>query len=114
MQIPFENLIKKLKYKALAKGIKVITTEESYTSKCSFFDDEDMCKHKDYQGKRIHRGLFRTSDKKTINSDVNGALNIIRKVVPTFCCETAGLEVANVGNPLRISFRDLVSKRMSL
>ena len=106
MQIPFEILIEKLKYKALAKGIKVITTEESYTSKCSFFDNEDMCVHKDYQGKRIHRGLFRTSDKKTINSDVNGALNIIRKVVPTFCCETAGLEVADVANPIRISFRN--------
>ena len=106
VQIPFENLIEKLKYKALAKGIKVITTEESYTSKCSFFDNEDMCKHKDYQGKRIHRGLFRTSDKKTINSDVNGTLNIIRKVVPTFCCETARLEVADVANPLRISFRN--------
>lgn len=106
MQIPFERLISKLKYKALAKGIRVITTEESYTSKCSFFDNEDVCKHKDYQGKRIYRGLFRTSDKKTINSDVNGALNIIRKVVPTFCCETAGLEVADVANPLRISFRN--------
>lgn len=114
VQIPFESLIKKLKYKAFAKGINVITTEESYTSKCSFFNNEDMCKHKDYQGKRIHRGLFRTSDKKTINSDVNGSLNIIRKVVPTFCCETARLEVADVANPLRISFRDLVSKRMSL
>ena len=106
VQIPFENLIKKLKYKALAKGIRVITTEESYTSKCSFFDNEDVCKHNDYQGKRIHRGLFRTSDRKTINSDINGALNIIRKVVPTFCCETAGLEVADVANPLRISFRN--------
>lgn len=105
VQIPFERLISKLKYKALAKGIRVITTEESYTSKCSFFDNEDVCKHKDYQGKRIYRGLFRTSDKKTVNSDVNGALNIIRKVVPTFCCETARLEVADVANPLRISFR---------
>ena len=106
VQIPFEILIKKLKYKAFAKGINVITTEESYTSKCSFFDNEIPCKHENYQGKRIHRGLFRTSDKKTINSDVNGALNIIKKVVPTFCCETAGLEVADVANPLRISFRN--------
>ena len=55
VQIPFELLISKLKYKALAKGIKVITTEESYTSKCSFFDDEIPCKHENYQGKRIKR-----------------------------------------------------------
>ena len=34
--IPFKMLINKIKYKAEEVGIKVITTEESYTSKCSF------------------------------------------------------------------------------
>ena len=118
VEIPFEILIDMITYKAKDKGIDVITTEESYTSKCSFFDNEEMCHHDQYQGKRIKRGLFRTSDRKTINSDVNGALNIIRKVIPTFSCETAKLEVADVANPVRISFRNgnlfQVSKRMSL
>lgn len=118
VEIPFEILIDMITYKAKDKGIDVITTEESYTSKCSFFDNEEMCHHDKYQGKRIKRGLFRTSDRKTINSDVNGALNIIRKVIPTFSCETAKLEVADVANPVRISFRngDLfqASKRMRL
>ena len=66
----------------------------------------------------MKRGLFKTSYGKTINSDVNGALNIIRKVIPTFSCETAKLEVADVANPLRISFRNgnlfQASKRMCL
>ena len=118
IQIPFNILINMITYKAKDKGIDVITTEESYTSKCSFFDNEEMCHHDKYQGKRIKRGLFRTSDRKTINSDVNGALNIIRKVIPTFSCETAKLEVADVANPLRISFRNgnlfQASKRIEL
>ena len=118
VEIPFNILIDMITYKAKDKGIDVITTEESYTSKCSFFDNEEMCHHDKYQGKRIKRGLFRTSDSKTINSDVNGALNIIRKVIPTFSCETAKLEVADVANPVRISFRNgnlfQASKRLSL
>ena len=118
VEIPFDILIDMITYKAKDKGIDVITTEESYTSKCSFFDNEEMCHHDQYQGKRIKRGLFRTSDRKTINSDVNGALNIIRKVIPTFSCETAKLEVADVANPVRISFRNgnlfQASKRLSL
>lgn len=118
VQKPFDDLISMITYKAKDKGIDVITTEESYTSKCSFFDNEEMCHHDKYQGKRIKRGLFRTSDRKNINSDVNGALNIIRKVIPTFSCEIAKLEVADVANPLRISFRNgnlfQTSKRMCL
>ena len=90
--IPFNNLIDKIKYKASLKGINVIETEESYTSKCSFFDNEFPCKHDIYQGKRIHRGLFKSS-KGTINADLNGALNIIRKVFKDFSRETANLSI---------------------
>lgn len=90
--ISFNNLISKIKYKASLKGINVIETEESYTSKCSFFDDEFPCKHDTYQGERIHRGLFKSS-KGTINADLNGALNIIRKVFKDFSCETSNLSI---------------------
>ena len=83
VQIPFNKLISKIKYKASLKGIKVIETEESYTSKCSFFDDEFPCKHETYQGKRVFRGLFKSS-KGFINADLNGALNIIKKVLKDF------------------------------
>jgi transposase len=41
---------------------------------------EDICKHDIYLGKRIKRGLFKSAIGKVINADVNGALNIGRKV----------------------------------
>lgn len=79
VQIPFTQLMQLLKYKCELRGIKFIMTEESYTSKCSFLDEESICKHSSYQGKRLKRGLFQTSTGKLINADVNGSLNIGRK-----------------------------------
>ena len=40
--------------------------------------------HKTYLGKRVKRGLFENSDRSLINADLNGALNILRKVVGNF------------------------------
>ena len=66
----------------LFRTIRVIVTEENYTSKCSFLDLEEICKHSEYKGKRICRGKFIASGGKEINSDVNGSYNILRKAVP--------------------------------
>ena len=63
-------------------GIRVFLTEESYTSKCSFLDNEPIQKHKNYAGKRIKRGFFKASDGTTVNADCNGAANIGKKVFP--------------------------------
>lgn len=82
VQIPFEKMVFMLKYKCDKYGINITTHEESYTSKCSFLDNEEIKKHDEYQGKRIKRGLFKSSDGKLINADVNGSYNIIRKVFP--------------------------------
>lgn len=79
VQIPFTQLMKQLQYKCELRGIRFITTEESYTSKCSFLDGESICKQSTYRGKRLKRGLFETSSGKLINADVNGSLNIGRK-----------------------------------
>ena len=84
VSIPFNDLIHMLSYKAQLEGINVIETEESYTSKCSFLDNEEICKHEEYLGKRIKRGLFKASNGKLINADLNGALNILRKVIGEF------------------------------
>ena len=62
-------------------GIKLIITEESYTSKCDSLALEEIKKHEMYLGKRIKRGLFQSSIGKLINADVNGSINIMRKVV---------------------------------
>ena len=61
-------------------GIHLVVVEESYTSKCDAFVMKDIGKHETYQGKRIKRGLYQSSVGKLINADVNGALNIMRKV----------------------------------
>lgn len=82
--IPHFLFKQKLKNKCDEYGIEFILTEESYTSKTSFLDNEDVMKHDNYQGKRIKRGLFKSSKGTLINADVNGSLNIIRKVFPKF------------------------------
>ena len=81
VQIPHSRFIDMIKYKCDKVGINVIETEESYTSKCSFKDSEDLKFHEKYLGKRVKRGLFRNSDGSLINADLNGALNILRKVI---------------------------------
>jgi putative transposase len=80
-QIPFSKLVNQIQYKAEEVGIGIILNEESYTSKCSFIDKEEICKHDSYIGKRIKRGLFKTSNGTLINADINGSLNILRKVI---------------------------------
>ena len=82
VQIPFNMFIQMFAYKANLEGIEVIKREESYTSKCSFLDNESVCKHKTYCGKRIHRGLFKSKNGRLINADLNGALNILKKEIP--------------------------------
>lgn len=82
VQIPFNTFINMITYKAQMKGIKVIQREESYTSKCSFMDNEVICKHEKYKGNRIKRGLYKTQTGRLINADLNGALNILKKEIP--------------------------------
>jgi IS605 OrfB family transposase len=79
--IPHARFIQQLEYKAQLAGIKVTVTEESYTSKCSFLDLEPIKKQSSYLGKRVKRGLFRASNGRKYNADLNGSLNILRKVV---------------------------------
>ncbi len=79
--IPFEMLINQLIYKAEDVGIIVELTEESYTSKIDHLANEPFGHKDNYLGKRVHRGLFKSSTGKVINADVNGAIGIMRKVV---------------------------------
>ena len=79
--IPYDMLIKQLTYKCENVGIRFIETEESYTSGTSFLDGELPCKENYDKSRRVKRGLFQ-SGQGLINSDVNGSLQIIRKVFP--------------------------------
>lgn len=94
VNIPHSQLVQMLEYKAKLEGITVILQEESYTSKCSFLDNEPIQKHDSYCGKRITRGLFKTSIGKVINADCNGSLNILRKAVPNIKFDN-GIEVSS-------------------
>lgn len=82
LHIPHSQLIEMVRYKAHLVGIEVICQDESYTSKCSFLDDEPIQKHAAYAGKRIKRGLFKTQQGSLINADVNASYNIIKKAFP--------------------------------
>ena len=86
VNIPFGKLRDKLQYLCKLYGIKYVEQEESYTSKASFWDKDEIPVYNDdnpkkytFSGKRIHRGLYRTSSGYTFNADVNGAANILRK-----------------------------------
>jgi putative transposase len=94
VQIPFNTFIHMIVYKAQMQGIKVIQREESYTSKCSFIDNEEICKHENYKGKRIKRGLYKSQNGRIINADLNGALNILKKEIPN-AFDGYGIEVCS-------------------
>ncbi|HEX8982113.1 MAG TPA: transposase [Ktedonobacterales bacterium] len=103
VQIPHARFIAMLTYKAALVGINVHCTEESHTSKCSFLDSESVEHHDVYLGKRVKRGIFRTATGKRFNADVNGAYNIITKVVPdAFGNGRAGVVV----HPVRLCLAD--------
>ena len=86
VNIPYGQLRNKLEYLCELNDIVFVKQEESYTSKASFWDRDDIPVYnadnpKEYQfsGSRIHRGLYKTAGGKTVNADVNGALNIMNK-----------------------------------
>jgi len=88
--IPHSQLIQMITYKCQLAGITVNVREESYTSKCSFYDNETIRKHTTYQGTRMKRGLFKSSNGFKYNADLNGALNILKKEFPN--CFQMGLK----------------------
>ena len=86
VNIPYGRLRDKLVYLCELNDITFVKQEESYTSKASFWDkdtipvyNDDNPKEYQFSGKRVHRGQYKTKSGKTLNADVNGALNILRK-----------------------------------
>jgi len=114
VSIPHARFISMLSYKAELAGIRVIITEESYTSKASFLDRDEIpvyapnrTEKPKFSGKRIERGLYRAKDGTLINADCNGSSNIIRKVAPD-AFKSEGVEDGKghkpVVHPVRLSF----------
>lgn len=103
VQIPFARLASYLKYKCRMAGIRFVENEESYTSKCDALAKEEIGKHESYLGKRVKRGLFRSSTGRYINADVNGAVNILRKVVGDSDCINQITGSGRLLRPIRYS-----------
>ena len=79
--IPYEMLLGQLQYKCENAGIKYIEVNEAYTSGTSYLDNEAPIKENYNKERRIQRGLFQAKNM-LINADVNGSLQIMRKVFP--------------------------------
>ena len=85
-QLPFGKIREKLEYLCKRYNINYVLQEESYTSKASFFDNDELPTYNmdnpqtyEFSGKRIKRGLYQTKNNYRLNADCNGALNILRK-----------------------------------
>ena len=103
--IPFYKFVQMIQYKADLLSIDVVVHEESYTSKCSFIDNEKLGKHIKYMGQRLKRGMFKSKKGIIINADVNGAFNIIRKVVLKFNFLKLKNRIEGIAvYPMRINF----------
>lgn len=81
VSIPFNDFVNKIKYKGKLEGIEIVLVEESYTSGTSFLDGELPIKANYKKARRIHRGLFKSNSGRTLNSDVNGSYQILKKYI---------------------------------
>lgn len=107
VNIPFGKIREKLQYMCRLYGLEYVEQEESYTSKASFLDGDEIPVYNadnpqkyEFSGKRVKRGLYRSAKGIEINADVNGAANILRKskVVPLEGLYCRG----ELGTPVRI------------
>lgn len=98
--IPHQKLIEQIVYKAQLQGIRVICTEEAYTSGTSFLDGESPVKEFYNKKRRVYRGLFRSNQGVFINADVNAGYQIMKKVFPNEFSE--GIEGV-VLHPVRVA-----------
>lgn len=107
VQIPLGKLKSRLEYLSKLNGINFVLQEESYTSRASFFDNDDIPVwnpqnpvEAEFSGTRIRRGLYKTKSGTLVNADINGALNILRK--SNVVSLTALYSRGEVNTPLRI------------
>lgn len=107
VNIPYGKLRDKLSYLCQLNDIAFVEQEESYTSKASFFDNDEIPMYNSdnpqtyiFSGKRVHRGLYQTESGKVLNADVNGALNILKK--SKVVCLDALYCSGEVDTPVRI------------
>ncbi|HEY7347671.1 MAG TPA: transposase [Ktedonobacterales bacterium] len=114
--LPHARFIQMLAYKAKLAGMRFVLQEESYTSRASALDSDAMPLYDPkragkpvFSGKRIKRGLYQARDGRTVNADVNGSANILRKALPN-AFEADGIEAVAV-RPVWLTFAWSVQPR---
>ncbi|MEG4394849.1 transposase [Microcoleus sp. BROC3] len=114
VSVPHARLIEMLEYKAELVGITVIVQEESYTSQSNFLALDPIPVYEKtgandvaFSGKRIKRGLYKTSVGQLINADINGYYNILRKAIPNAFSNGIGSCVVQPRrvNPLKVEVK---------
>lgn len=110
VQIPFLKFVEMLQYKCADVGIEVILREESYTSKSSFIDGDEIptygTENNDFKpsGNRRYRGLYFSKENIPINGDLNGSLNILRKYLQ----ESEKINIYDIIDPVVVCSTPLV------
>ena len=111
VSIPFRKILNILKYKLEDNGIAYKEQEESYTSKASYLDNDNIPIYKEnddtnyiFSGKRIKRGIYKSKQGKIINADLNGALNILKKSGEKLIEELEYLRFENIFTSKLVSF----------
>ena len=111
VQIPHALLINYIKTVASKFGIIVIETDESYTSKASFLDKDSIPVYKQeanitylFSGSRIKRGLYKDSLGRVINADLNGAGNIMRKLISD---DGISININNLASPSILTAKEI-------
>ena len=89
VSVPYGKLRQCIRTVAAKLQVPVVEQEESYTSKASLLDLDQIPVYQSgkknetgFSGSRIRRGLYRSADGTVLNADVNGAGNILRKRYP--------------------------------
>ena len=118
VSLPIGKFKDKLTYLSKLYGIKLILQEESYTSKASFLDEDDIPTYGtndnyEFSGSRIKRGLYKSSKGILINADINGSLNILKKALISYNTSKAD-DCKNILNNLCIAAYVDTPKRIRL
>jgi len=107
VQIPFWKFRRFLAYLCEKHGIEYMEIPESYTSKASFLDRDEIPEYDPertdapmFSGKRVKRGLYRSANGQVINADLNGAANILRKAFPDI--DLASVDRGLLNNPTKL------------
>jgi IS605 OrfB family transposase len=119
VQIPTAKLKNRIEQLCQQLSIRFVETEESYTSKASFLDNDflptfgekpESWKSSGKRGKKkdgLGRGQYQTQAGVRINSDCNGAANILRKVSSQLGINLAEVRRAVLTLPPRYDLRQM-------